>query len=255
MTEYDYSPDAVERFQAKMAGIGRWATEQKYYSSSYANPFLPSEASSSSSSSSSQPPRPRSSSRPEPHHRPREPPTRSRTLPPGASYGHGQRSRTLNYSPQPDSSAPSRGHHRSGSTPADPRRAHTLPTPVVYGHPPYGPGPSPMRATPAPNVYQATNPAYQPPPGSRTMDVKFVPGHPIVLPPPRRGEQYVIIPPKGGRVDIVTDGRHDRHHGASGSGGGRSKDSSPTKRSDPFFKRFIPGWGGDSSRSSSTRRR
>ena len=99
MTEYDYSPDAIERFQAKMAGVGRWADDQRYYAPKYSNPFVPDGSSSSSSSSSEHrhtPSRQDSYS----HTRERAPPTRSRTLPTpvsGAAAGYGQTSRALAY--------------------------------------------------------------------------------------------------------------------------------------------------------------
>ena len=96
------------------------------------------------------------------------------------------------------------------------------------------------------------------------MEYQYTHGQPIVLPQPRRGEQFVIIPPKGGRVDIVhPDGRsHSSQHSRSSSRayGSRSKESSPTKKTaDPLLKRLFTGltpnieWGSDASRSSSRR--
>ena len=83
------------------------------------------------------------------------------------------------------------------------------------------------------------------------MEYKYVPGQAIKLPPPRRGEQYVIVPPKGGRLEVVTDARkgpsppssssHTRTTSHSHSSGSRSKGSSPTKTGagDPLFKRLV----------------
>ena len=87
------------------------------------------------------------------------------------------------------------------------------------------------------------------------MEYKYVPGQAIKLPPPRRGEQYVIVPPKGGRLEVVTDARkgpsppsssshtHTRttSHSHSHSSGSRSKGGSPTKTGagDPLFKRLV----------------
>ena len=81
------------------------------------------------------------------------------------------------------------------------------------------------------------------------MEYKYVPGQAIKLPPPRRGEQYVIVPPKGGRLEVVTDARkgpsssssHTRTMSHSHSSGSRSKGSSPTKTGagDPLFKRLV----------------
>lgn len=44
MTEYDYSPEAYERYIAKQQSIARWVERQAQEAPRYANPFLPSEA-------------------------------------------------------------------------------------------------------------------------------------------------------------------------------------------------------------------
>jgi len=54
----------------------------------------------------------------------------------------------------------------------------------------------------------------------------------IVLPPPRPGEQYVIIPPKGRRVEVVSDSNVSRSSS-------RSSTRSPTKKNPPLLKRLL----------------
>ncbi|KAI0353905.1 hypothetical protein OH77DRAFT_1426745 [Trametes cingulata] len=253
MTEYDYSPDAYERYQAKMAGVGDWVVEQRHHAPKYSNPFIPDQASSSS--------KPRTSSRHEDHsrHHDRPQPSRSRTLPnpPTGSGTHGQTSRAYAYAQQGPGDPHSRHRtarspQRSGSVPPDPR----------YGATTYAPAaPVPPVAHP---VVQRTSPvAYAPPPpGYRTRQVEYAykPGQPIVLPPPRPGETYVIIPPKGGRVDVVADPRassssHSRSQSTSRSTSrsSGSKPSSPTKKSnDALLKRLLTNltpnveWGSSS---------
>ncbi|KAI0765862.1 hypothetical protein BD413DRAFT_456479, partial [Trametes elegans] len=207
MTEYDYSPEAHERFQAKMAGVGSWVTEQRHHAPKYSNPFVPEQASASSSTV-----RPRTSSRQDDHSRQQDRPTpsRSRTLPnpPTASGAHGQTSRALAYAQQGPSDPHSR--HRSARSP---QRSGSLPANQQYVAAAYGPPAAP--APPAPHqAMPRTSPVAYAPPGYRTRQVEYnyTPGQPIVLPPPRRGETYVIIPPKGGRVDVVHDRRSSSSH-------------------------------------------
>ena len=242
MTEYDYSPDAVERFQAKMAGVGRWANDQRYYAPKYSNPFLPQDQASSSRPGSRTPARQETYPQPAARHHDRPQPTRSRTMPApvpaaaaAASPPPGHTSRAYAYAAQPDPRPSSASRNRSGSQP--PAARYPYPTPVAH------------QATPAARASPAVYPP--PPPGTRQviMEYKYVPGQAIKLPPPRRGEQYVIVPPKGGRLEVVTDARkgpsssssHTRTMSHSHSSGSRSKGSSPTKTGagDPLFKRLV----------------
>ncbi|KAI0628628.1 hypothetical protein C8Q77DRAFT_1147181 [Trametes polyzona] len=256
MTEYDYSPDAYERFQAKMAGVGSWVTEQRHHAPKYSNPFVPEQQASPSASRSRTPSRPESSSR---HHQDRPQPSRSRTLPTPAPTpaGHGHTSRAYAYA-QHGPGDPSSRHRtarspqRSGSLPVDPRYASAthIAAPVPVAAHQVVPRTSPVAYAPPP------------PPGYRTRQVEYnyQPGQPIVLPPPRPGETYVIIPPKGGRVDVVPDSRsHSRSHSMSQSTSrsSGSKSSSPTKKgnNEALLKRLLTNltpnveWGNSSSRS------
>ncbi|KAH9888013.1 hypothetical protein C8Q73DRAFT_711766 [Cubamyces lactineus] len=206
MTEYDYSPDAYERFQAKMAGVGDWVSEQRHHAPKYSNPFLTEESSSSSSSSRPHTSRADDASRHK-HHQDRPQPSRSRTLPNPATgpSAHGHTSRAYAYAQQAPGD-PHKSHHRSarspqrsGSLPPDPRYASASATYAA----------APMPAVHHQAASRASPVTYAPPApaGYRTRQVeyKYVPGQPVVLPPPRPGETYVIIPPKGGRVDVVPD--------------------------------------------------
>ncbi|KAI0667242.1 hypothetical protein C8Q78DRAFT_947052, partial [Trametes maxima] len=204
MTEYDYSPDAYERFQTKMAGVGDWVTEQRHHAPKYSNPFVPEQASSST--------RPRTAAprqdEPSRAHYDRPTPSRSRTLPvqPVAtgSGGHGTSSRAYAYAQQPPGDPSrhrsARSPQRSGSLAVDPRYAS-----ATYAAAAPAP-PTPHQVVPRTSPVTYAPPA---PAGYRTRQVEYnyKPGQPIVLPPPRPGETYVIIPPKGGRVDVVHDPR------------------------------------------------
>ncbi|RPD60246.1 hypothetical protein L226DRAFT_526538 [Lentinus tigrinus ALCF2SS1-7] len=240
MTEYDYSPDAVERFQAKMAGVGKWANDQRYFAPKYSNPFIPEDQASSSRPAARTPARQETYPQPAPRHHDRPQPTRSRTLPApvvaAASPPPGHTSRAYAYAAQPDPRAPhpsSSSRNRSGSQP--PAARYPYPTPVAPG-----------AHQPVPRASPAAYPPPPPPPGTRqvVMEYKYVPGQAIKLPPPRRGEQYIIVPPKGGRLEVVTNGHkssssHTRTMSHSRSSGSRSK-GSPTKTgTDPLFKRLV----------------
>lgn len=56
MTEYDYSPGAREKYDAKLQGVGRWAAHSSSQASQYSHPF-PGQTSSSHHSSSRTPSR------------------------------------------------------------------------------------------------------------------------------------------------------------------------------------------------------
>ncbi|KAH9848725.1 hypothetical protein C2E23DRAFT_842302 [Lenzites betulinus] len=252
MTEYDYSPDAQERFQAKMAGVGDWVTQQKHHAPKYSNPFVTEPASSSTTPRSRTPPRAESSSR---HYDDRPQPSRSRTLPAqipaAAGYGHTSRAYAHAQQSMGDPSArhrSARSPQRSGSLPVDPRYVSTH---VVAPMHPAVPRASPVIYAPPP----------PPPSGYRSRQVEYTSGQ-IVLPPPRHGEQYVIIPPKGRRIDIVTDSHGTAYHSRSQSTSRSTSRStgSPTKKTnDAFLKRLLTTltpnveWGNSSGSRSSAR--
>ena len=174
MTEYDYSPEAYEKYIENQSRVSNWVSDQSGRYNQYSNPFavrtssvLPSHSSHHSSrhadrshhsSSSTSPVRDRPF-RPEPH--------RSFTAPVQSSYR--------------SSSQGSRSHHGSTSP-----TYRTPPTSYVsngaytsYNHDPYK---SKSRHQ---DFYVDTS--------SRQ----------IVLPRPRHGEQYTIYPPHGREVLVV----------------------------------------------------
>ena len=254
MTEYDYSPDAMERFQAKMAGVGKWASDQHHWRSGYGNPFT--DGTTSPATTRPHPPSRQESSPTRPRDRPQ--PSRSRTLPanlnPVVPSGYGQTSRALTYAqapaPRPPTTSTSRSqhhhhHHRSGSQPPDIRNPYPYPAPPPGHQVVQGQRGSPM-------VYA--------PPGARVIykQYDYVPGKTTVLPVARPVEHFVVVAPAGAHVDRMRTASHS-HSRSSGS----SKAGSPTKKSgDPFLKRIFTGlrpnieWGDrDSSRSRSSSRR
>ncbi|OSD05079.1 hypothetical protein PYCCODRAFT_1337361, partial [Trametes coccinea BRFM310] len=221
MTEYDYSPDAYERFQAKMAGVGSWVSEQRHHAPKYSNPFQPEQSSSASSSR----PRTGTPSRVEErsrHHTPKDErpqPSRSRTLPnpaTGSGVPAHTTSRTYAYAQQgPVGPGDPHSRHRSARSP---QRSATLPVDPRYTSATYAaaaPAPTPVPHHVVPRASPVTYPPPPPPPPgyqTRQVEYKYVPGQPVVLPPPRPGETYVIIPPKGGRVDVVPNPHSSSRH-------------------------------------------
>ncbi|ESK91067.1 hypothetical protein Moror_1162 [Moniliophthora roreri MCA 2997] len=175
MTEYDYSPGAIERYQEKLRSIGRWAEETSHHRP--ANPYLPTtpamhvatlradndfyySSPRKSNSSSSSRERHRSRSVDQGSSRPSNP-TRSNTYGSGSTYtlqrphtGHS----TPRYPPPPtypnpvsrkdNSRSSSRSHGPSMSTSSlphahpQPRRSNTMPH-AQAPHP--APHPAPMQ--------------------------------------------------------------------------------------------------------------
>ena len=175
MTEYDYSPEAYEKYIANQTRVSNWVTDQSGRYHQYQNPFTgrstsvpPPQAShhssrrgdrSHNSSSSTSPVRERPS-RPEPH--------RSFTAPIESGYR--------------SSSQGSRSHHGSTSP-----TSRTSPTSYVShssfsssnNHDPYK-----SKARYQQYHYDASSKE-------------------IVLPRPRNGETYVIYPPHGRELLVV----------------------------------------------------
>lgn len=172
MTEYDYSPEAYEKYIANQSRVSNWVSDQSGRYNQYANPFTGRSTSvppahgyhhhssrrggqSHHSSSSTSPVRERSS-RPEPH--------RSFTAPVESGYK--------------SSSQGSRSHHSSTSP-----TSRTSPTSYAshssHSHDPHKPK-------------------------ARYQEYHYDPSmKQIVLPKPRNGEMYVIYPPYGRDVTVV----------------------------------------------------
>lgn len=176
MTEYDYSPAAYERYLEKLARVEHWVTDQRYCAPRYSNPFASANAGQSSAHV------PRGSSRPRD-----VVPSRTRAMSP---TGQGTQ-------PRQSSSSRSRSQPR-----AAPIRSQTMPNTqhraVVY----------PSNHTPPHVVHHPQHAAVPPIPAGanavyRTYEYDPRSGKDIVLPPPRPGETYVIIPPGGRKLEVV----------------------------------------------------
>ncbi|KAK7685483.1 hypothetical protein QCA50_011347 [Cerrena zonata] len=185
MTEYDFSQEGFDRYMKTQERVQKWVYRQAHYAREYDSPFVPRAPSTLPPPSATvtrhhsqrdaghagSPSRHNSSSaftssRPTVH--------RSATLPPTHSA-------VVQKSSQP----PSR-HSRSQS--------HALPPQAVYQQQPYYQGASPVGyAPPSRQIHGKTT--YQ----TYTFDSNAQ----IVLPPPKRGDTYIIVPPAGRKVEVV----------------------------------------------------
>lgn len=202
MTEYDYSPEAYERYLATQNRVSNWVNEQTAYSRQYKSAVVP----------------------------------RSVSTPP------------VKDDYRPSSSRRESSSHHSSTHSSYYRPDHRR---IDASHDAYGPSRQvvPISYIPSdapPNaVHKMYNYTYDP----RTREV--------VLPPPRPGETYVIIPPNGKRIEIVTDSETSVHTPSS-----RDSSRSPTKKDQPLLRRLFSGMsppprdsGYESSRSGSSSRR
>ncbi|KAH8103116.1 hypothetical protein BXZ70DRAFT_773137 [Cristinia sonorae] len=231
MTEYDYSPDALSRYVENQTRVSNWIHRQAYHASEYTSPFIdPSVAGDiPSRSGSSYRDRERDS------HRDRDR-SSSRHVPAvtnSSAYPYPQQPR--------GASPPSRyqpSHHPSYSTHNVYQYPYQYSTPtpqVAYGASGHRSGVSTKTITIDPNAKE------------------------LYLPPPRRGEQYIIIPPKGRTVQVIEHSDGSRSSSTSRSRSPRSPHS-PTKKDAPLLKRLFHIGGGNgqklkSSGSSSRRER
>lgn len=209
MTEYDYSPEAYERYITKQQSIARWVERQSQEAPRYANPFLPSE--------NGEPERPHLLNNDDR----RRSVTRSFSTPIDARH---------------NSPSPARHHHRSHSN-ANGGKVHTMhlysaqhsSTPTLvqqdgshsHGSRSHSHSRSSSRAHPRPppsrsQNYAANNPAFTASQtqlhrsGSHrshgsstahhTLQYASTPGQPVIM---QRGKQtYVVVPSRGGHVEV-----------------------------------------------------
>lgn len=201
MTEYDYSPDAVEKYMEKQRKISRWADEQARLAEAnrYSNPFLPSDARSGMQRSESSPVdsayegsrHSRSQSTPRTHH--------SRTH--YSSHGHGHTSTpTLVQHEDPYSHSRSHSHSRSRSHSRPSSRSHTRPPPsrshsyAANHH---------QTTSQGHLVYDSRYPhhTYYDPDRSSPMRYASSPAEPFVM---QQGKKtLVVVPTEGSRVKIM----------------------------------------------------
>jgi hypothetical protein len=200
MTEYDYSPAAYERYQAKLNNVAKWVDRQSYEAPSYANPFVPTPSENERGSKGFYANRPlgRSMSPPVDDRY-----SQSHALRRGRDYHtHASNASSATLVQQPTtrygSGSGSSTPHRSQSQPRSHKRPQTSrsqtitydkPVSAGYGQPP---------------VHSATYPAVQPqyaqPQHHHGQQYTSAPGQTVVM---KQGKQtYVVVPPHGGRVEI-----------------------------------------------------
>ncbi|OCB85828.1 hypothetical protein A7U60_g7180 [Sanghuangporus baumii] len=228
MTEYDYSPDAIERYMEKQNSVARWIDRQAQEARNYGNPLVPEEYSSSPSPSRSNSggggrgaSLPRSvSTPPDPRHH------RGQAHAPayGHASGHGYAHR---------SGHSSHRSHSSSNSASTATLVQPQPQPHRYSSPLGGSSQSRSHSTSQTAVYSSTGGSRRPPPTrSRTyatamasMNAMHLPQHSgrgstrsQTLPAPTQpqftgapgqtvvmhnGRQtYVVVPPHGARVQV-----------------------------------------------------
>ncbi|KAI0337410.1 hypothetical protein BDW22DRAFT_956186 [Trametopsis cervina] len=196
MTEYDYSPEGYERYMSTQNRVSNWVLAQNDRMHKYTNPYTnrsvstPPASSSSSHHSSSRhgydDRSPHRSSSSHTSHKDRPPPRRSLTTP----------------AAPPSRSIPSHSHSRSQSQSQAPRSAHPNSNPTYYQPQPLSYGSPTYTATTHAVAYKHPQTHPQSQSTYRTYQYDTA-AREIVLPPPRKGETYVIIPPTGRRVEVI----------------------------------------------------
>jgi hypothetical protein len=127
MTEYDYSPEAYEKYLATQARIANWVSNTNAQAHKYTSPFVPPPSSSDSSSPPSTP-----------YHRPRERRiSSSQHVPHVARDRPSTRSKTV---------SPTRGPPQPSSVPLRPQPTRAMTTPQ-HQQQPYIYAPAPVKPT------------------------------------------------------------------------------------------------------------
>ncbi|KLO13625.1 hypothetical protein SCHPADRAFT_903954 [Schizopora paradoxa] len=245
MTEYDYSPEAYERYIAKQQSIARWVERQAQEAPRYANPFLPSEAGQ-----------------------------------PARTVDDRRRSVTRSFSTPVDarhnSPSPARHHHRSHSQHTN-AKVHTMhlysaqhsSTPTLVQDGSHGGSrshshsrsSSRAHARPPPSRSQnyTSNPAFSASQtqlhrssshrshGSSTahaVQYSSKPGQPVIW---NQGKQtYVVIPTRGGRVEVRSPNSVYATSPTRGPASAHPAYPVPSKKP-PLLKRLFHGGGSQES--------
>ena len=230
MTEYDYSPEAFEKYMERQTSVARWVDRQAQESHKYRNPLVPDEYAPSASPSRSNSGGsgggggrganlPRSvSTPPEPRHQ------HSHTQVYAPAYGYGQqnqvyghrsghsshRSHTSNHSASTATLVQPQPHRYNSSSSHSHSRSHSTSHTAVYSsnggggsrHPParsrtYATAMASMSATHLP---QAKPTRSQTLPSHVQPQFTGAPGQTVVM---HNGRQtYVVVPPHGARVQV-----------------------------------------------------
>ncbi|EJD08443.1 uncharacterized protein FOMMEDRAFT_16804 [Fomitiporia mediterranea MF3/22] len=265
MTEYDYSPDAVERYIAKQNSVARWVDSQEYQKHAYRNPFVPDPKDSANardgrnlSRSVSTPPvdpyarHARPSTAHKTSHRDNRDPYRGIYSSNGSSQTQSTAVPTVHrYS---SGGTHSRSHSQSQSIPT----THRVPAPPsrsrTYAYAQGNSGSSSTTHLPASSrspVRSQTLPA-QP----MATQYTSAPGQTVVM---QNGRQtYVVVPPHGTRVQVCSPTSQPVSPTYAYPQGQQvyyaSQPVSPTntsKQKQPFLKRIFSGNGGSGSGSNS----
>jgi hypothetical protein len=207
MTEYDYSPEAYEKYLATQRRIANWVSDTNAEAHRYRNPFVRSPSSIAPSTSSDSV---RSSHRsPSRHDRELR---RSKTLSPSRTASRA-RSPASSRSSGPSRVSPTSSHQAYVYSPTAsytyPATSHTTAQHIVY---------SPQAQfvySPSGQYYQ-TYQASHPQPGSHNAATFYSSGNPNVhyvtydpsagrveIPPPQPGQTYIVYPPAGGRIEVM----------------------------------------------------
>ncbi|EKM57743.1 uncharacterized protein PHACADRAFT_182195 [Phanerochaete carnosa HHB-10118-sp] len=225
MTEYDWSPEAWERHLENQQRVSNWVTDQsarlpKQQRASSVAPSYPTQSSHQSSSrhnrrSSSTSP---TSSTPTKARPARPEHKRSYTEPVHEAYRSSRPSRSRQISPQPV--------YQSKASPTAYASQTYIPhtTPYVVSHDKHGGG------------YR-----YQ------TYSYDATSGH-LVLPPPRSGEQYIIMPSADRKLVVVNNDPYTVVHQDS-----RSSSHSSSSKNQPLLKRLFTSLSPSRSSGSSTK--
>jgi len=230
MTEYDYSPAAYEKYINTQLRVSNWVSSQSDHTQNYGNPFVPSaylatkplpqeqssrkqtksparsrsSTTSAPSSTTTTPTKPtrqphvRSHTTRDVHKEPRHTPIRSMTVPayqqamgvPGQTLvlptssrdRHDRNDKHRSSSHRSSNKSPSKSHHSSRH---DRSRHH--------------------RSSSTSRAYTTDRDGS----GRKFIHLDADSRNKVVhLPPPQLGEQYVIIPPPGGKVELVNPQNH-----------------------------------------------
>jgi hypothetical protein len=266
MTEYDYSPAAYEKYINTQVRVSNWVSSQSDHTQSYGNPFMPTahiptkplpeergsrrpvksparsrSSTTSAPSSTTTTPKPARQphvrsyttrdTRPEQRHIP----TRSMTMPPhpqGVVYPviPGQ---TVLLPAQGRDRYDERDKHRSSS-----RRSSSNKSPSKSSHHSSRHDRSHHhRSSSASRAYTTDRDGS----GRRFIHLEPDSRNKVVhLPPPQLGEQYVIIPPPGGKVELVNPQNHRVEYRPEPL---REKSRQQEKHEPTLLKRIFGGFG------------
>ena len=236
MTEYDYSPAAYERYINTQVRVSNWVSSQSDHTQSYGNPFMPSSYISTKPLPKEQGSRRPAKSPSRSHSSTTSAPSSITTTPTKPTRQPHVRSHTTrDVRPEPRHTPPRSmtmpAHQQAMAYPVAPGQTLLLPTSSRDRHDKHDKHRSSSRRSsnksPSKSSHHSsrhdrghhhrsssTSRAYttdRDAAGRRIIHLEpDSRGGVVHLPPPQLGEQYVIIPPPGGKVELVV--RYPTHH-------------------------------------------